>query len=349
MAVGRFETMRSQDRQNYISHARLAGTDCFRELDSEFIEALSRELDVQMFAAGDIIMKEGSVTSTVVFLFHGSVDVVKRDQKITTLGDGSVLGELACLGSRNKRTCTVIANEFCDCRSMDARHFKALLKRHPIAKAHFESIAEERNEEIERINRREEKLARLERSKRRAGIALSPGELLSTSDQQDPAYDESIHAEFLAKIKGESKVLSPAKAPSAKPGSGFRNYRKTMTAPSLESLDTSAPSSRPDSKESSATEESATSSEAQTTLSAQVQRLSAASSISPCSDNSSLPSLSPSQDGTTRSHSLRAAMRAKNDALRIQLMKARADLVGTCVSPKARQIDASLLIRSATA
>jgi CRP-like cAMP-binding protein len=311
--------------QDYVSHSRVAEIACFKGLPAEFVEALIRELDVQMFSEGDIIIKEGTPGSSMAFLLRGSVDVLKSSLKIGTLGEGSLIGEIACLGVSSKRTCTVVAKEFCDCRFIGTLQLKALLNRYPEAKARFQNIAEERNAETERMVKAVERLAR-----RRRAVSSSPRLPCGGKHLQHSGADTV--AEFSV-----AEVLSPARAPSGKPGSMFRKGRLLKRENSISSEETCATSSssRPTSNDSSSTTKSMGSAEA--TLLGECQNARAAS-VPRCSQKATLPVLSPSNDGP---QTLQAAMRAKNDVLRSQLQKTRAELISTCMSTKAIQIDGS--------
>jgi CRP-like cAMP-binding protein len=140
----------------------------FLGLDLDFAQAFVSELDIELFSEGDTIMTQGTLGTTMAFLLEGSVDVSKDGHWISTLGPGSLFGEMVCLGLSSKRSCTIEAKGFCDCRCIHLRNFKMLLNRFPEAKKHFERVAALRQEalkEIESINAAE---ARFERAKRRA-------------------------------------------------------------------------------------------------------------------------------------------------------------------------------------
>lgn len=168
MVNARYQTPRTLSLRKEFSHTHLKNVECFRGLSVSFLEALIDALDIELFSAGDDILKEGTVGSTMIFLLHGSVDVSKRGQIVATLEGGSLFGEMACLGLNAKRTCTVTAKEFCDCRCISDWHFKNLLTRFPEAKAHFEAIAYQRQEELKEKHLQDETQARMERTRRRS-------------------------------------------------------------------------------------------------------------------------------------------------------------------------------------
>jgi len=364
MARQRFETLRSLklSKPNSTSNSSLAGhpTGCLKGLSSDFVEAFIREADVELFSAGDVIMKDVASGSDIFVLLCGSVDVLQgrrpsrtpwrfqATQKIATLGEGSFLGGMSCLGLNVQEACTVVANEFCDCRRMVAQQFKALLRRYPAAKSHFARIIEERNEELllDLVNPMAERLADLAGS----SLVLSVDSATTPTDLHAPSSLSSpIKVPF-------HKVNSPAEAPPrGKPGSVFRKCHRTSLA-SQESLETVAPSSRPtslsslelletcappsraDSKESCIADSSGYSSDAP--LSVGKTPPITSSRASSCSDRVSLPDFSPPSDrGRDWQRSLKAVMRTKNDALRLQIRQAHTDLIGTTVPSSDRDGD----------
>jgi len=327
MEASRFETLRSWSEHSYVSHARLAQMECFRELDADFIDALTRELDIELFEEGDIIMKEGAAGSNMLFLVHGSVNILQGGQQIASLGAGSVIGELSCLGLSSKRTATVVATEFCDCRSIGARPLKALLIKFPEAQSSF--VSQERVEQMERNFKSGERQARLDRSERRAA-ARQFGTL--TQNQME-AIAQSGFEDATAKRK---MTMSPPCSPPRKTGAAFRKERllnSDSERRSEASADTSVPSTRACSADSSLTFASAISSDAP----ADRNPIFIAS---PVRQKALLPNVSPAW-GDCIAHSgepqtLRDAMRAKNDLLRMKLKKT------------AQQIDASRMCRGRT-
>jgi len=170
MATSRFESHRTQNRRKdeCFSHIRLAEVECFKGLSVDFKEALIQELDIELFSKGDFVMKEGTDGSNMIFLLHGSVDVKSKEEKVATLCGGALFGEMVCLGLSKRRTCSVVANEFCDCRCISAWHFRTLLTRFPDAKLHFERIAGERRSVLREMQRTTEVEALLDRSRCRA-------------------------------------------------------------------------------------------------------------------------------------------------------------------------------------
>lgn len=114
---------------------------------------LTSEFLVELYPEGSIIIEEGTVADRMFFLNHGRVEVnTGRDMaKVAVLQEGSIFGEMACLGGLNKRQCTVRALEFCDCRSILRWSFEALLKRFPTERAFFAKLSDRRFKKLTQV------------------------------------------------------------------------------------------------------------------------------------------------------------------------------------------------------
>lgn len=73
----------------------------FESLDANELKWLCETVKEKDFIAGDAIFSEGSVASALYIIRSGSVNILKKgtedDQQITTLGVGSLIGEMAFL------------------------------------------------------------------------------------------------------------------------------------------------------------------------------------------------------------------------------------------------------------
>lgn len=61
---------------------------------------------------GEIVIQEGSETSDIYFILHGSVDIVVKGHRVNVRNAGQHVGEMAIV-MNSKRTATVIAREDC--------------------------------------------------------------------------------------------------------------------------------------------------------------------------------------------------------------------------------------------
>lgn len=151
----RYETPRSSNSRSTCNHNCLLQFPFLKERDARFLDALTSEVEVCIFKAGETIMKEGDVGETTHFLVFGTVEVFKDPGcvKVAELGPGNVFGEAALLGVNPRRTATVKALEFCDCRVIHSRVFQKILLRFPIEKSFYQAMA------VERMMQNEEKTA----------------------------------------------------------------------------------------------------------------------------------------------------------------------------------------------
>ena len=106
----------------------------FTDLDEKALREYLRLLQPVSFPPGSRLMVQGEVADSVFFLEEGTVHVVATlpggsEMLITTLGPGSVVGEMALLDDIGTRTATVRAEGFTrgflierqDCRTLLAQ------------------------------------------------------------------------------------------------------------------------------------------------------------------------------------------------------------------------------------
>eukprot|EP00928_Gymnodinium_smaydae_P065540 TRINITY_DN4865_c0_g1_i2.p1 TRINITY_DN4865_c0_g1~~TRINITY_DN4865_c0_g1_i2.p1 ORF type:complete len:732 (-),score=201.27 TRINITY_DN4865_c0_g1_i2:92-2287(-) len=115
--------------------------------DPAFLEVLSEELAMELFLEGDTIISEGEKGANLFLLRSGSVEVLveKGTKRLTVLKNGSIFGEMALLHAGARRTATVRALEFCDCRVIGYKAFKLILNKFPAEKQYFDELARERS------------------------------------------------------------------------------------------------------------------------------------------------------------------------------------------------------------
>ena len=91
--------------------------------DLRRIAALAEERDV---AAGTELIREGEPGNEFYVVVEGDVEVRRRGRRVTRLGAGSFVGEIALL-SRSPRTATVVATTPLHVLAISGRDFVALL------------------------------------------------------------------------------------------------------------------------------------------------------------------------------------------------------------------------------
>jgi MFS family permease len=72
-------------------------------------ELLARRSRIQQFSDGEVLIREGEMSTNVLLLTHGAVKVTKDDRHLAHLDAGEIVGEIAAL-HRVPRTATVTAD-----------------------------------------------------------------------------------------------------------------------------------------------------------------------------------------------------------------------------------------------
>jgi len=81
----------------------------FRLVVDEDMDQLDQELTMSDAAAGSTLFEEGDPADGVAAILEGSVEILKRDRILATLGPGSLLGELSVFVPSASRTATARA------------------------------------------------------------------------------------------------------------------------------------------------------------------------------------------------------------------------------------------------
>mmetsp|Transcript_15333 Transcript_15333/g.33663 ORF Transcript_15333/g.33663 Transcript_15333/m.33663 type:complete len:391 (+) Transcript_15333:59-1231(+) len=158
--------------------ARLEKSAFFAGRSQRFLDALLAEVSVTLFAPGDIIMREGDYGDNMYFLQHGEVEVLSgpQMQKVASLPTGTVFGEMALLGVSRRRAATIRAVELSDCRELDGKAFRFILRKFPAEQRHFQEIARQRKEEL---NMHEDKPPRVAKGSARRAERIPPAKDLA--------------------------------------------------------------------------------------------------------------------------------------------------------------------------
>jgi CRP-like cAMP-binding protein len=82
----------------------------FRLVVDEDIEQLEREIETVDVAAGARLFDEGDAADGVASIVEGSVEILKRDRVLATLGPGAVVGELSMFAPSASRNATARAS-----------------------------------------------------------------------------------------------------------------------------------------------------------------------------------------------------------------------------------------------
>jgi CRP/FNR family transcriptional regulator, cyclic AMP receptor protein len=87
---------------------RLTAIPLFSQLSPEEANRLAAFATETSVAAGQILMKEGDYSTELIAIEEGSADVLKGGQKIASLKEGDLIGEMGLL-AREPRNADVIA------------------------------------------------------------------------------------------------------------------------------------------------------------------------------------------------------------------------------------------------
>lgn len=148
----RHRTRKSVAATCAINHTCLRNTILFSTRNQRFLEQVTSYLEVELFTAGQEIITSGDYGEKMYFLHRGAVEVLAGPglQKVAELQAGSVIGEMALFG-QGKRTATVRALEFCDCRVIEHRAFQWILRKFPEERRFFAKLAEERMAQLRQL------------------------------------------------------------------------------------------------------------------------------------------------------------------------------------------------------
>jgi glutaminase len=128
------------------------------ELDPAELDILGRSLVRRSFAAGEIIISEGTRADGLFFLLEGAVDVCvarvgeEGTMRLAAIDAGNVFGELALLGGP-RRTADVVAATPVTVLELKAAAFAALAPDHPAIQAKLiAAVARSLSERLRRAN-----------------------------------------------------------------------------------------------------------------------------------------------------------------------------------------------------
>jgi CRP-like cAMP-binding protein len=106
--------------------------------------AISMELQRVVFVTGDYIIREGEETEGLFFVSSGLVELLNSadpNAPITTLGAGSMFGEMALLSQTGRATATVRVQTFCEGYHLSKTSFNKLIYVYPSFKEYLQSVA----------------------------------------------------------------------------------------------------------------------------------------------------------------------------------------------------------------
>jgi CRP-like cAMP-binding protein len=91
-----------------IDAARLRSFPLFGDLDEYDLSQVARWVVEVQAAPGELLIEQGSMPYELFVIEEGTVDVVRDDEPLASLGAGDVVGEIALL-ARHRRMASVVA------------------------------------------------------------------------------------------------------------------------------------------------------------------------------------------------------------------------------------------------
>jgi CRP-like cAMP-binding protein len=102
----------------------------FRLVVDEDMEQLDREIAMVDAAAGSILFEEGDAADGLASVVEGNVEILKRGRVLTTLGPGTVVGELSIFVPSASRNATARASTAVRMIKWSAEDLQDRLARH---------------------------------------------------------------------------------------------------------------------------------------------------------------------------------------------------------------------------
>ncbi len=138
-------------RNNKLDTSWLAGValfDGFSDAQLAQVAELGERVDV---AAGSEIADQGRIGNDCWVVVEGTANIVMNGEYVTSVGAGSMIGEMALLEHR-PRSAAVFADTDMVLVSFDTEGFNAILDANPVAKGRVSSILTRR--QSDNMNRR---------------------------------------------------------------------------------------------------------------------------------------------------------------------------------------------------
>lgn len=98
----------------------------FDHFDEKALIAISKFFRLEEYATNEVILDQGGISTELLFLIEGSVNIIVDDEYVLTLSEiGEVFGEMSIVG-HSTCTATVEANEVCLFLALDFQRLRVL-------------------------------------------------------------------------------------------------------------------------------------------------------------------------------------------------------------------------------
>ncbi len=144
------KTFRATLEKNYRERAletHLRSVPIFSTLTAEFIQGLRNRVELERFAPGEVIFRQGDPAEAFYLVRIGFVKVTENypggELVLAYLSKGSYFGEIALIGNgRRTATCTALDNV--EVVRIDAEDFNRMLEHFPEIAANLRAVSEQR-------------------------------------------------------------------------------------------------------------------------------------------------------------------------------------------------------------
>jgi CRP/FNR family cyclic AMP-dependent transcriptional regulator len=94
------------------------------------LDVFRNETDVERFAAGSTIFREGDAGDAMYVVLEGTVEISANGQHMETLGTGEVIGEMALI-DQGPRVATAVAQTACRLARIPEKRFLFMVRETP--------------------------------------------------------------------------------------------------------------------------------------------------------------------------------------------------------------------------
>jgi Fe-S-cluster-containing hydrogenase component 2 len=148
------KTFRAKLEQNYRTRAletHLKSVPIFASLTQDFIDRLRDRVELQRFAPGQVICRQGDPADSFYLVRIGFIKVSEHhpggELVLSYLARGNYFGEIGLLSAEGLRTATCTALDHVEVVKILGEDFREMLERFPDVRASLQAVAQERTDE----------------------------------------------------------------------------------------------------------------------------------------------------------------------------------------------------------
>lgn len=135
----------------------IRGIDFLKPLKEDQLKTVAAHAKIELFGAGETIVRQGEHGDTCYFIQSGSVDIVLRDEGgderfIASLKSGDFFGEMSLLAGEPRKA-TVIAKEDCSCIVISSKAFHTIFDETPELAESLSELLAKRYSELEEAHK----------------------------------------------------------------------------------------------------------------------------------------------------------------------------------------------------